>query len=72
MILKNKHGREIECSFFGSRDDVQCDLAVYLDDFTDVDDDTVEWLMTQYAADIDEELTQNAVMRAESYYEGDR
>lgn len=72
MILKDKNGREIECEWYGSQDDVQCSFAVYVDNDTDVDDDTIEWLCEEYAETISDALFQNAVARAEAYYEGNR
>lgn len=73
MIVKDSAGRSVEIQVSGSdMDDIMIDSADYVDSDQEVPEEEIEYIYNAYAGEIEEEFIQNAVMKSEAYYEGDR
>ena len=70
--FKDASGRDVYAHFMGHLDDIQCDEAYYDDTGDDAPDETVEYIMKKYTAEIEFAILENQMEAAESYYEGDR
>lgn len=71
-MIFTHNNREIEMTFTGWIDDIQCDYAVYTDNGEQVSDDTVDELIESNASDIELNVMERAMASAEAYAEGDR
>jgi hypothetical protein len=67
MNCKDKNGRPVYISVWGSRDDLQIDEAYYLDaDDEAVSDEMCAWIAKHYSAEMEEAYFDNMCGRADA------
>lgn len=66
MLVKDRQGREIEITVFGTAaDDVQINEAFYLFSDEDVSESTIDYILDTYGAELEQEWFESQVSRAD-------